>query len=161
RRGSMYDPLIVDTFVRVHHEIVPDVLQSKSSAPLIEITSAQVDHGPARPSDELKFEATGLRIGTRDLDTPLKSLTDKSIDRIVSDSLHRITSVSLSILFVYDAARDELAVGQTFGENGYLFKDLRIPRGQRLSGWVAANRQPIINSDPVLDLGEAVRAVLP
>ena len=33
--------------------------------------------------------------------------------------------------------------------------------GQRLSGWVAANRQSIRNSDPVLDLGEAARAIAP
>ena len=34
--------------------------------------------------------------------------------------------------------------------------------GQRLSGWVAANRQTILNSDPMLDLGEiAVRLDLP
>src|SRR5207237_4245636 len=49
----------------------------------------------------------------------------------------------------------------TFGVMGYLFKDLRIPRGELLSGWVAANRQPIINSDPMLDLGEVARAMSP
>jgi diguanylate cyclase (GGDEF)-like protein len=35
---------------------------------------------------------------------------------------------------------------------------LRIPLGQRLSGWVAANRQTIINSDASLDLGEVARS---
>jgi len=35
---------------------------------------------------------------------------------------------------------------------------MRIPLGERLSGWVAANRQTISNSDPVLDLGDAARA---
>ncbi len=33
--------------------------------------------------------------------------------------------------------------------------------GQRLSGWVAANRQTILNSDPMLDLGEVARALRP
>jgi GGDEF domain-containing protein len=33
--------------------------------------------------------------------------------------------------------------------------------GQRLSGWVAANRQTILNSDPMLDLGEVARALKP
>jgi GAF domain-containing protein len=33
--------------------------------------------------------------------------------------------------------------------------------GQRLSGWVAANRQTIVNSDPMLDLGEVARALKP
>ena len=33
--------------------------------------------------------------------------------------------------------------------------------GSGLTGWVAANRQTIRNSDPVLDLGEAARALTP
>jgi GGDEF domain-containing protein len=33
--------------------------------------------------------------------------------------------------------------------------------GQRLSGWVAANRQTILNSDPMLDLGEIARILKP
>jgi len=33
--------------------------------------------------------------------------------------------------------------------------------GQRLSGWVAANRQTISNSDAMLDLGDVARALIP
>src|SRR5581483_2302208 len=40
-------------------------------------------------------------------------------------------------------------------------KGLKIPLGQRLSGWVAANRQTIVNSDPTLDLGEVARRFSP
>ena len=31
---------------------------------------------------------------------------------------------------------------------------MRIALGQRLNGWVAANRQSIVNSDPSLDFGD-------
>ena len=37
----------------------------------------------------------------------------------------------------------------------------RIPLGQRLSGWVGANKQSIRNSDPVLDLGDVARGLTP
>src|SRR5207244_10985695 len=47
------------------------------------------------------------------------------------------------------------------GEATSEVKGLRIHLGQRLSGWVAANRQTIVNSDPTLDLGEVARCVLP
>src|SRR5262249_4465798 len=40
------------------------------------------------------------------------------------------------------------------GELSPFVCDLEIQLGTRLSGWVAANRQTIVNSDPVLDLGE-------
>ena len=42
-----------------------------------------------------------------------------------------------------------------------LVAGLRIPLGQRLTGWVGANRQTIRNSDRVLDLGESARSVSP
>ena len=38
---------------------------------------------------------------------------------------------------------------------------LRIAMGERLSGWVAANRQTIVNSDPILDLGDIARSLNP
>jgi diguanylate cyclase (GGDEF)-like protein len=38
---------------------------------------------------------------------------------------------------------------------------LRISLGERLSGWVGAHRQTIVNSDPVLDLGEEATAAVP
>ena len=36
-----------------------------------------------------------------------------------------------------------------------------VPVGERLTGWVAARRQPIINSDAALDLGANVDAITP
>jgi diguanylate cyclase (GGDEF)-like protein len=65
------------------------------------------------------------------------------------------------VLFLYDVEKDELVASHASGDNAAHFSDLRIPRGQRLTGWVAANRQSIVNSDPVLDLGEAVRYFVP
>ena len=47
------------------------------------------------------------------------------------------------------------------GEHADQFTGLTIQRGERLTGWVAANRQSILNSDPVLDLGEVARDLQP
>ena len=79
----------------------------------------------------------------------------------VAQYLKRFIPFSLLVLFTYDSARDELVAEHSFGEVGYLVRDLRIARGDRLSGWVAANRQTIVNSDPTLDLGEIARAISP
>ena len=59
--------------------------------------------------------------------------------------------------FLYDVEKDELVAAHASGDNAPHFSELRIPRGQRLTGWVAANNQSILNSDPVLDLGESAR----
>ena len=68
---------------------------------------------------------------------------------------------SLLVLYVYDPETDDLEARHAVGETAPLVKGMRISIGQRLSGWVGANRQTIMNSDPVLDLGEMARTVTP
>ena len=52
-------------------------------------------------------------------------------------------------------------VSHAVGEHADHFHGLKIQRGERLTGWVAANRQSILNSDPILDLGEVARGLQP
>jgi diguanylate cyclase (GGDEF)-like protein len=55
---------------------------------------------------------------------------------------------------VYEPSSDEIVATQAFGRGADLVVNLRMALGQRLSGWVAANRHGIVNSDPALDLGD-------
>ena len=80
---------------------------------------------------------------------------------MIAKHLKRLIPCSLCVFFVYDMDSDELVATHSSGDNAALVSGLRIVLGQRLSGWVAANRQSIRNSDPVLDLGEAARAIAP
>ena len=64
---------------------------------------------------------------------------------------------SLGIVFLNDVATNELEAVHVIGDDSRLIKGLRIPLGQRLSGWVAVNRQTILNSDAALDLGDVAR----
>ncbi len=68
--------------------------------------------------------------------------------------VRELVPCSLCVLFVYDAMSDELLAAHATGENASLVVGLRIPMGQKLSGWVAAHRLTIRNSDAVLDFGE-------
>jgi GGDEF domain-containing protein len=45
-------------------------------------------------------------------------------------------------------------VGHVYGDLDRLVYGVRIPLGQGVSGWVAANRRTIVNSDPALDFGD-------
>jgi GGDEF domain-containing protein len=56
-------------------------------------------------------------------------------------------------LFSYEKASDELICSALIGPLGPIPCRLRTPLGQGLSGWVAATRQTILNSDPRLDFG--------
>jgi GAF domain-containing protein len=55
--------------------------------------------------------------------------------------------------FVPDAGRDRLVVADAFGPAAASLRGITIANGERLSGWVAANRQSVLNSDAALDLG--------
>ena len=151
RRGSMYDPLVVDTFVRVYAEIAPE----SSALP----TTFRGMPGSPRKADSpqgiTSKSAADVNSRLPELEAALRGhRTSREIAEIVARHIRRLVPFSLSILYSYDVRTDELVAEHVTGEAGHLVSDLRISRGERLSGWVAANRQTILNSDAMLDLGE-------
>jgi diguanylate cyclase (GGDEF)-like protein len=91
--------------------------------------------------------------------SPSMHLAD--IADIITKHVRRLIPCSLSVFYLFDPNADELVAAHIAGEPSGVINGLRIPRGQRLSGWVAANRQTIRNSDPVLDFGESARSMSP
>lgn len=165
RRGSMYDPLIVDTFARVHAEIAPGAVTTNLSPhALNEITSStqirdltgnlpRLDDIAASADEMLTlYELAGALAGQ-------VSIADTG--DIIAKHLRRLIPFALSILYLYDDAADELVAKHAIGDAAGTTADLRVQLGQRLSGWVGANRQTIVNSDPMLDLGDVARTFSP
>ena len=160
RSGSMYDPLIVDTFAKVYLEIAPTPLPD----------------GP--PRDALNEIATGTQIAASQRGSVTSDVTstrsneggpsrlrsdvfEKKIgmdERDIAAGIRKVIRFSLGVLFLNDAATNELEAAYVFGDSSEFVRGLRIPLGQRLSGWVAVNRQTIMNSDAVLDLADIARA---
>lgn len=163
RRGSVYDPLIVDTFLHVHEELTPTTDSfGLSSQALKEIASStQAGLAGVPPFGDIATsadEASTLRELTR-------ALAGRSgigeIGDIAANYIRRLLPFSLCVLYVYESATDELEASYAAGEGASIVRGLKISLGQHLSGWVAANRQTILNSDPVLDLGEIARVASP
>jgi diguanylate cyclase (GGDEF)-like protein/putative nucleotidyltransferase with HDIG domain len=165
RRGSMYDPLVVDTFARVYTRIIPQSLPVDDNSSLAAITEASSSSMPLPQSNRRLDDiaaSTDEMLTLFDLArglTPLMTLQD--VGDMISKHLRRLVPCSLCVFFVYNVDSDELIAAHASGDNAELVTDLRIGLGQRLSGWVAANRQSIRNSDPVLDLGEVARGIVP
>ena len=163
RRGSMYDPLVVDTFIKVHTEIAPEQVVEVEGAPLKAITESSVS--PPTPTTKRFDEIAGSTeemLTLFDLARGLSSqMTLQDVGDVISKHLRRLVPSSLCVFYLYDVDSDELLAAHVAGENAALVSGRRIGLGQRLSGWVAAHRQTIRNSDPVLDLGESARAMTP
>ena len=161
----MYDPLVVDTFVRVHDDIAPGAL---STGPprhaLNEITSSSQIAALAAGStrlDEIAASADEM-LTLYELARALAGQAGTSdTGDVIAKHLRRLIPSSLCVFYIYDASTDELEAKHALGEAMSVVKGLKIPLGQRLSGWVAANRQTISNSDPSLDLGEVARCTTP
>ena len=167
RRGTMYDPLIVDTFANVHSALIEEAhTPSRERGVSDQIATAiQVASPGSTPrssgldtiasgSDEMLtlYELAGALAGQA-------SVSDTA--DVLAKHLKRLVPFSLCVVYMYDSASDELVARHCVGDIVTPVKGLRIPLGQRLSGWVAAHRQTIANSDPSLDLGEVARCANP
>jgi putative nucleotidyltransferase with HDIG domain len=165
RRGKMYDPLIVDSFIKIHGSVsletqldLPPALAStvdRLRLPDSVTASADpvLDHIAASAEESLVLY---------DLAIDLSGVGDSTeMLGVASGHLRRLMPVHVCALYSYSPERDDLFVEAATGEASARLIGLRIPRGQRLSGWVAANLKTIVNSDPVLDLGDVARSMKP
>jgi diguanylate cyclase (GGDEF)-like protein/putative nucleotidyltransferase with HDIG domain len=161
RRGTMYDPLIVDSFVKIHRSITSVIVQDGlESNALTEISSGRELSRTQSRSPVLK-EIAASSDEMQTLFDLARGLAGHSTFRDAADTianhLRRLVPGVLYVFYAYDKASDHLEVKHAVGNGSSLVVGLRIALGQRLSGWVGANRQTITNSDPVLDLGDAAR----
>jgi diguanylate cyclase (GGDEF)-like protein/putative nucleotidyltransferase with HDIG domain len=163
RRGRMYDAMIVDTFLEVHPTTAAenrrqgppsDVLNTIAQArrPAASLHRATPDEITSSADEILAvFELARALAGQ-------VSLSDAG--DIISKHLSRLVPSSLCVFYFHDRSTDELEARHAVGALSPQVRGLRMPLAQRLSGWVAANRQTISNSDAALDLPD-IAAQLP
>ena len=161
RKGTLYDPMVVDKFVSVHDEIANEPPVSIVSKQMLRIPGTM--HAPTDAVIPAKLEdianSAHEMLALFELATALAgqvSFSDTS--EVITNHIRRLVPFTQSLIFVYDQDTDELEARHAIGEASSSLKGLRIPLGQRISGWVAVNRQTAMNSDPALDLGDAARS---
>jgi len=85
---------------------------------------------------------------TRDLGSSLS--LDETLS-VVAVRLKRL--IQYDAIAVYMVRAGNLVPQYVNGEDFRLFSSLEIPMGEGISGWVAQNRQPILNGNPSLEAG--------
>ena len=160
RRGKMYDPLVVDTFISSYRDLVPDVVGTPENLPLRAITASSFPEDSASSHFD---EISGSSEEMLTLFELAKGLTADTRFGAVCDGIfahvRRLVPASLCVFYAYEVHGDELNAAYVSGDSSPLVSGIRIGVGQRVSGWVAAHRQPIRNSDATLDLGKAARVM--
>jgi putative nucleotidyltransferase with HDIG domain len=153
-RGTRYDPQVADTFVRIYRELrlQPD------AAPVHEDLYAPISRAAEPPSSstvaaaDLASESVNEWLG-------LASLARLASDRATPDDLMLLAATLLHQLvpgatcsFYRANTEDELVLCHAAGPLAPALKGFTMGVNQGLSGWVAAHRQTIVNSDAALDL---------
>jgi len=168
RRGTMYDPQVVDTFVAVYREIqigdadtpaqrdvIRRIADSRAeSAPNGDVSFAPTAVAVPSVSDEvLAFVSLAQIAGGDGRVADVLALSSRLIRGIVPDAT--------GAFYLLDGGRTELRVAESFGPSASVLQGISVRVGQRLTGWVAASRQPIVNSDAALDLEDLAERAMP
>jgi len=163
RRGTMYDPLIVDTFVRIQQTTpqdsrIPDQASTVLKTIAHSRNTARIER--REPADERTSSADEM-LSVYGLTAALAgraSISDAC--DVIAKHLQRLIPSATCVFYMYDAKNDELRAEHVFGESAARIAGCCIGLGQRLSGWVGANRQTICNSDAALDLDGFIKPPL-
>jgi putative nucleotidyltransferase with HDIG domain len=156
RRGTMYDPLIVDKFIEAQVKLSELAASDDAEKEAIDTLATKLRIVP---------EATAMTLVDASDQLPLKAMNIlKSIrpspNGISIDDLGGVVSKHLSELAgfsaiaLYCVTDNDQAIRCRYADKPLddLVDSPEIPLGERLSGWVAAHRTPIWNSDATLDL---------
>ena len=163
RSGVMYDPAVVEKFIHMHGTDLPTVeplplallrpAQRVSRFPRSNALPQLQDAVPRRAPSELRQRVEQF----------LRSIEGASwteAGRAIASFLPAAVPDSVAALFRFEPLTNEIVVAgldKTF--------DGRIPTaiglGRGVSGWVAANRESIVNADAELDLGDIAALVRP
>ena len=168
RRGTMYDPRVVDTFLQTYKIMITPLEEAESGE---QETFAEIVSPPlvrARDVPMTPAEPPLRRDRTHQLEVDLPDLMalrgESSLERTgraIAHYLKTVTPGSVCTVYRYEPSTGHLVASYVSSEQHRFLGDVRIPLGERVTGWVGANHQTIVNSDPALDLGDLVGACKP
>jgi transcriptional regulator with GAF, ATPase, and Fis domain len=169
RRGTMYDPHVVDTFVSMYRRIElgetdrpeqRDVLRrisesrTDAAAPAESSVASMVAPAPSSVASEVLAFVNLSRIASGEARVA-------DIVALSANLLANLAPDATGAFYLLDSARDRLNVADAFGPAAHLLRGRSVGVGQRLSGWVAASRQAMVNADATLDLEDLVERAAP
>ena len=154
RSGTMYDPRVVEAFVAMYREVSIEREESPEQREVLQRISA------TRRADEPSAPAATPAAMTHDLLAFVSLARIATGEHTLLDALGLASTLVADIVpgatgawYVPDEHEDRLVVVDTFGPHASYLANRSVGTGEQLTGWVAARRQPILDSDVALDLG--------
>jgi putative nucleotidyltransferase with HDIG domain len=162
RRGSMYDPLVVDAFIRAHEEIAPAAIRAGQQARSLIAIGVNGSHAGGghvlqkihEGSAESRMLLEAARVCQRAPSIP------EALEGVAS-LIRELTPAHVLALYAFVPQSDLLRCVHATNDPGELLTGFEIAKGERTTGWVAANDQSILNSAAALDLGAMAETFAP
>ena len=160
RRGSMYDPAIVDAFLADYARFMPATDPTPHPASRA-IGDARALDRDDRPTEAMPGADAGVAEGLLAVTSLSRALNGgagvSDIGALLWTILRQVLPCDAMAVFVPDAASDDVVVRYAIGRSAGRLRSIRCPSGSGISGWVSATGKPAINADPAFDFGYGAR----
>jgi putative nucleotidyltransferase with HDIG domain len=144
RRGTIYDPAIVEAFHQMHESGAVSVVTAVGGNPGVVQSSHAAANQPAA-ADIGDGYSRALQVGAT-------LMCGGATAGALADALCELPDVDTVAVYVVDEVDQRLIPRAVSGRHAPYFEGLTIPVRERLSGWVAAVGETMINADAALDL---------
>jgi putative nucleotidyltransferase with HDIG domain len=151
RSGTMYDPLVVDTFVRNHAEIGPAAIKAGQEARTLYGALGAESRNNAQSLNHPRTHAPENALLLQCI-RDLPSVPRNEVLAAAAGYMRQVTGATVFAFFRYDALSDVLRCEQSAGDDFGLLSGLTMRPAERITGWCAANNRSSVNSNAALDL---------
>jgi putative nucleotidyltransferase with HDIG domain len=154
RRAVMYDPWVVDSFLAILDKLERlEQLQPQEST-----STSDATHGLAPEQLEVISATTAEDREFNELRRELPKTTSfLAAAEVLVNHLRRVVPAANFTFFVLKQDTNELCPLLSAGVGSSAIETLRIPIGVRISGWAAAHKQVVVNSNAALELGPVAK----
>jgi putative nucleotidyltransferase with HDIG domain len=156
RRGAMYDPLVVDTFIAVFPEISPAAIQAGQQARSLMPTFDGHQHNPS-PLQQIRTNAAQTTLLNECAQAVRHTSSVREAVTVAAQFAQMlIPQANVCALFSYSQQTDDLTCTHVVGDD--VLRGLVIKNGERTTGWAVAHDKVMANSPAALDLAELADA---
>lgn len=153
RSGTVYDPLVVDSFIASYGEIAPRAIRAGKEARSILVSTDSGDAtGDELALHQIRANASETVVLKECAQRIARSSSASEAIDIAAQAIRQLTPATTCAVYRYDASSDVLVCDAATGDPQKLLLGLTLRLGERVTGWSGANYRTSMNSDATLDL---------
>jgi putative nucleotidyltransferase with HDIG domain len=152
RRGNMYDPLVVDTFIASYEELAPLATEAGLQARSLIGETTFTPEPESSALKEIRANATEVSLLENCAQQVARAANGADATETALQTLRQLTPITTCALYRYDSNQDQVVCQLSAGDPQSVLSGLIIRLGERVTGWCAANQKTVLNSDAYLDL---------